>query len=77
MWCHMHFFLAMKEALLVAVATEGEKCVKALLKNNEVTFTRSSDAVITDVIRKYLHGLFLQAVVRSLDSINCVSILDC
>lgn len=73
-------FLAIKEALLVTVANEGEKYVKALLKNNEVTFTRSSDAVISDVIRKCLYirkCLFLQAVVRNLDSANCVSILDC
>lgn len=58
-------FLAIEEALLVAVVTEGEKCVKALLKKAEVTFTRSSDTVIGDTIWKCIYGLFLQTVVRA------------
>lgn len=61
-------FLAVKEALLVAIVIEGEKHVKALLRKAEVTFTRSSDTVIGDIIRKCHYDLFLQTVVRAVDS---------
>lgn len=69
-------FHATEEDLLVAVVTEGEKRVKALLRKARVTFARSSDTVIGDITRKCLYGLFLQTVVRPPDSTNCVFILD-
>ena len=37
-----------------------------LCSKAEVTFTRSSDTVIGDIVRKCLYGLFLQAGVRGL-----------
>lgn len=69
-------FHATEEDLLVAVVTEGEKRVKALLRKAQVTSARSSDTVIGDITRKCLYSLFLQTVVRPPDSTNCVFILD-
>lgn len=67
----LHFLL--KEAL-AAVVAEGEICVEALLWKVEVTFTRSSDKVVVDVIRKCLYGLFLWTVMKGLTVLIVFSI---